>query len=55
MLLDQLADPHHKFQVGIVGGDGKDVGSKGIIFSQALFQILEFGKYEEVVCTPVEE
>jgi hypothetical protein len=53
MLLNQGSNLHHQFEVGIFRWDGKDIGLKAIVLSQASFEILEFGQDKEVIRLPM--
>lgn len=53
VLLNELANLHHQFQVRIVGGHGEDLRFEGVVLSEALLEVLELGKHKEVVGTPV--
>jgi hypothetical protein len=55
VLLDQLANFHHEFQVGVLGGNGEDVSAEGIVFAEAFLQVLEFRQYEEIIGAPVQK
>lgn len=55
MLLDELAEAHHQLKMGVFSRNGESVCLVAIVFSQTLFEVLDFWKYEEVVRCPVEE
>jgi hypothetical protein len=43
VIFDELADTQHQLQVGVLRGDGKDVGAKGIVLAQTPLQVLQLG------------
>lgn len=54
VLLDQIANLEHQLQMGILRGDGEDVGGEVVALAEALLQVLELGKYEQIIRLPVE-
>ena len=55
VLLDEPADAHHQFQMGILRWDGEDVRVEAVVLPQASLEILKLREDEQVIGAPMEQ
>lgn len=53
VVFDQAAHAHHELEVGVLRGNGENVGIEGKVFSETSLQIFQLWEDKQVVGTPV--